>query len=47
MVAGAVERCYGGGGGSDQEQALLRRACVFPEKPAATCGENAKSGQES
>ena len=37
MVAGVVERCYEGGGGGDQEQALLRRACVFPENLAACC----------
>lgn len=38
MVAEVVERCYGGGGVGDQEQALLRRACVFLEawQPAAT-----------
>ena len=34
-MAGVVERCYEGGGGGDQEQALLRRACVF-RQPAAT-----------
>ena len=40
MVAGVVERCYGGGGGGgDQEQALLRRACVFP-RSLACCYQN-------